>query len=281
MNKLFKSAIKKSISKYSDLAIDKVEEKILEKTSLDLNKIKDIAILVKDKAFDSKKEELEETDLLKLENINLSPIQNQCDDDKLFGYEDNSGNLIIDYKFESAGTFSEGLASVKINGKFGYINKLGKLVIPARYEFCGTFSEGLAPVKLEGKCGYINNKNSMVIYPQFDFADAFKEGMAVIGKSITDIENPINKFAKFQRKDPLAAGMLGLMAMTNPTVLLLSAAIGSVTKDTKFGYIDKQGNIIIECKYDSAEAFEKNEAKVKSQDTTYKIDNQGNIINII
>lgn len=49
-------------------------------------------------------------------------------------------------KYEDAGTFNNGLAPVKQNGKWGYIDTEGKTVIPFQYDIAGLFSEGFALV---------------------------------------------------------------------------------------------------------------------------------------
>ena len=41
--------------------------------------------------------------------------------DGLSGYIDINGNLIVDYQFNTARPFSEGLAAVEIDGKWAYI----------------------------------------------------------------------------------------------------------------------------------------------------------------
>ena len=49
-------------------------------------------------------------------------------------------------QYQDAGAFSNGLAPVKKNGKWGYIDTDNKTVIPFRYDVAGTFSEGYAVV---------------------------------------------------------------------------------------------------------------------------------------
>ena len=46
--------------------------------------------------------------------------------------------------YEDAGSFGEGLAAVKKDGKWGYIDKTGKAVIDFKYDYAGTFNEGYA-----------------------------------------------------------------------------------------------------------------------------------------
>ena len=65
---------------------------------------------------------------------------------------------MIPIKYDDADSFSEGLATVKLNDKYGFIDKTGKEVIPIKYDYAEGFSEGLAQVKLNNKWFYINQK---------------------------------------------------------------------------------------------------------------------------
>src|SRR3989339_1281909 len=85
--------------------------------------------------------------------------------DKKWGYIDKTGRIIIPFKFDGAGNFSEGLAAVYIKNKRGFIDKTGKLVIQPQNYWGFPFSSGMALVVLrdfkEGhlhmhKLGYIN-----------------------------------------------------------------------------------------------------------------------------
>lgn len=74
-------------------------------------------------------------------------------------YEYRTGDVIkevIPFIYDYLWNFSEGLASVELNGKWGFIDKTGKEVIPFIYDSVWYFSEGLAAVELNGKWGYIS-----------------------------------------------------------------------------------------------------------------------------
>ena len=71
-----------------------------------------------------------------------------CNDKGLWGYIDRSGNLVIDYQYSDARSFSNGLGAVKIAGKWGYISERGELVIDAVYEDAQPFRNGVTQVKL-------------------------------------------------------------------------------------------------------------------------------------
>ena len=145
-----------------------------------------------------------------------------------WGVIDKSGTIVIPAKYDDAGDFSEGLAVVKINGKWGFIDKSGTLVIPAKYVYAGSFNEGLARVKINGKWGFIDKTDTMVIPAKYDGAGSFSEGLAAV----------------------YIAG--------------------------KYGFIDKSGTIVIPAKYDDAWYFSNGKALVKLNGRKFFIDRNGN-----
>lgn len=105
---------------------------------------------------------------------------------KKFFILDKSGNSqevsdVIDLK-----GFSEGLAPFRAKDKlFGFMDPTGKIVIPAQYKTVGYFSNGLAWVKTEeGTVGYVDKSGKFVIDPVFVNAKEFdtKLGIARVKK---------------------------------------------------------------------------------------------------
>lgn len=87
---------------------------------------------------------------------------------------------------ESFSFFQEGLARVVKNGKFGYIDKTGEVIIDFDYEDAGHFSQGLAYyANSDGKYGYINKKGEIVISPKYDYAEEFNFNKQAIVADIT------------------------------------------------------------------------------------------------
>ncbi len=133
------------------------------------------------------------------------------------GFINKNGDIVIDYQFDEAGYFSEGLCAVGLNGKYGYINRKGKAAIDYVFDYArpfkegravvgkldnsfrihwgfidksgkatvdklfdeaGDFSEGLCVVKLDKKWGFVNNSGDFVIKNNFSSADSFINGLA-------------------------------------------------------------------------------------------------------
>lgn len=58
-----------------------------------------------------------------------------------WGFIDTEGNVVIDYQFENAKSFSNGLAAVCRNGKWGFINSDGKLAIDYIFDDAFAFNK--------------------------------------------------------------------------------------------------------------------------------------------
>ena len=84
-------------------------------------------------------------------------------DDEAYGLKqeyDKEGLLSnetwVSQQYDLVGSYANGLAYVKQNGKYGYINKSGEVVIPIRYDDAEKFEGGKAKVTKDGDSFYIN-----------------------------------------------------------------------------------------------------------------------------
>jgi hypothetical protein len=186
----------------------------------------------------------------------LWPVQQ----DKKWGYIDKTGKLIIPFKFDHAGDFSEGLAAVKLAGKYGYIDQTGKVVIPPRFDGGRPFSEGLAVVVichfdrkgeiLRYRYGYIDKSGTMVIQPRgveslkwlsmFFRGLAFSEGRACMKQGKLGFIDKTGKMvipARYNDVQPFSEGL------------------AAVKVKGKYGYINRSGKIVIPPQFNDAGPF--------------------------
>ena len=112
----------------------------------------------------------------------------------LWGWLSYKNKWIILPKYESAKSFSDGLAAVQLNNKWGFVNKTGKEVTPLKYDDVansssfsdalkkGSFSEGLAAVQLNKKWGFVNKTGKEVTPLKYDNVgySGFSEGLAPV-----------------------------------------------------------------------------------------------------
>ena len=227
--------------------------------------------------------------------------------DGKWGYIDKTGNIIIDFKYDEAGDFSEeGLAPVKNeNFKWGYIDTNGKTVIDFQYAEADEFNEGIAQVKndyqeylyidtngnsindstyKEGSIcsdgligvakdekhwGYIDKSGNTVIDYKYLEVSSFKDGVALVndnGNSIIIDKSGNTKLTgtnEYYIKSNYSQGLAGIQSkMTNG----------------KFGFINENGKIVIECEYDYYNDFSEglSAVRVGSKGKYGFIDKNGN-----
>ena len=78
-------------------------------------------------------------------------------------------------KYDWVGSFSEGLAKVKLGDKYGFIDKTGKEVVPPKYDDLVFFSKGLAKVELDGQWGLVDRTSKEIIPCVYDEEDLPKK----------------------------------------------------------------------------------------------------------
>lgn len=103
--------------------------------------------------------------------------------DGKYGFLNAFGATVVEPRFEQASILKEGRIAVMLDGKFGYADENGDIVIDFRFDSAGDFSEGLAAVSVGDKAGYIDALGAQAIPFGFDSAFAFSEGVAVIEKN--------------------------------------------------------------------------------------------------
>jgi len=226
------------------------------------------------------------------------------------GYIDSTGSFVIpwelnDFKYDLAGSFSEGLAKVapplsykeakeiiqdkklletfasifgkdenqqvySSNNPYGFINKKGKLIIKNKFSYAGDFHDGLVLAKSYGEnlYGFINTKGEFVIQAQYESAGSFSEGLAAVLKS--GKWGFINKANKM-RIEP---------GFDNADDF--SEGFAAVMQGEKYGFINNKGELLVKAKYDRVGKFSFGLAAVaKKEGYKYKwgfINSQGELI---
>jgi hypothetical protein len=93
-----------------------------------------------------------------------------------FGAIDYSGKIIIKPQFDLMGNFGDGLAPVYSNENklWGFVNQTGKLVMPYQYEDVRPFKFGYSAVKKEGRWGVISTGGKEILPFEYRKAPAPK-----------------------------------------------------------------------------------------------------------
>jgi len=192
------------------------------------------------------------------------------------GFINKTGQVVIDFEFDGASHFSDGIARVFYKDKVGCIDTKGNLVIPIQFEEMGQFSEGLAFVTIDDKQGYINKKGEIMIPPIFYEADSFQNGFAKVREDMFTGGSFINKEGR---------------RVLTKRVTLTSAyceELINCEENEKWGYMNIYGKIVIKPIFAYAHPFYEGKAAVsplplksehQSEDPFYGfIDRKGEII---
>lgn len=129
------------------------------------------------------------------------------------------------------------LLPVCIDGKWGYANSKGEMVILPQFQEATIFVDGLALVKQSEKYGYINDDGKFEINPIYEEGTIFSEGKA---------------FARLNDNEIVCIDNKGksLFVLTDvEKVSNFSQGKAAVCKDSKWGYIDKTGKVVIQYQF--------------------------------
>lgn len=80
-----------------------------------------------------------------------------------WGYTNREARLIINYQFDYAYSFTNGIAFVEKQAKMGAINTEGEVVIPIRYDDLTRFNDEFFIFKLGGNMGVLDDSGSQVV----------------------------------------------------------------------------------------------------------------------
>jgi hypothetical protein len=211
--------------------------------------------------------------------------------DTKWGYVDTNGKFVIAPQFDNARSFSEGLAAVEQNNKFGYIDTEGYLVIQAKYQEVGPFREGFAwvmtkkPFNLFGtgeygiplfaRFTYIDRTGKEIRQPFYaEHVRNFSEGLAAVrpGKTFGGCSEKVGYLntkgdwsikPQFDEADDFSEGL----AAVNHGAACHAGGT--------WGYIDKEGKVVLPFKYRFAGQFKNGRACVEEEGQWKSIDHRG------
>jgi len=155
-----------------------------------------------------------------------------------WGLIDKTGKEIVPPQYDKIGDFYDGLAKVWIAdleaenyylhgiGKWGFIDKTGREVVPVEYDKVGKFREGRIGVIKDGKLGFVDETGIIVIPPTYAYESESFETMA------------------WYQQDYMPFFSEGLAAIW-----------GGAEHDNQYGFIDRDGNVVIPFMYDHAVHF--------------------------
>lgn len=169
----------------------------------------------------------------------------------LFGCNDKASNDYLVYDFR---------------GKYGYVDRKGNVAIEPIFDNAKSFSEGLAWAEKDGKSGYIDCTGIFVIELDAKDGESFIDGFARVrmGDQNYDI---INK-----------KGEVVVNGKQFDYVRQMSEGMVVVSKNGKYGVLDRKGTQIAAPKFEECQDFSDGLAWVKIGKRWGCIDKNGNMV---
>ena len=159
------------------------------------------------------------------------------DDGARRGYINTSGTEVIPSTNDYTTMFKDGIALVKVHGQWGAVDRSGTYIVHPQYSKMHYFCDDLAAVYDGRKWGYVGRDGIMLIPPAYDEADDFHEGLTHVRAA----------------DDVLIIDKTGRIAFHLPAGLEFpwhfSAGIAPIIKDGKWGFIDRNGSIVVSPQY--------------------------------
>ncbi|MCI5655425.1 MAG: WG repeat-containing protein [Candidatus Pseudoruminococcus sp.] len=154
---------------------------------------------------------------------------------------------IFPFKVTEAGVYSQGYVAVKQNDKYTFYNSFAEKAF-GDYDYAGCFVNNKAAVKSGDKWFLVNEEGETV---SDEFTDiklaptgSYISGDVIIAKDSNQkysmYDSDFNKIGNLECEDMDYAADATLIAFKN---------------NGKWGYADKEGNIVIEPEYDNAKSF--------------------------
>lgn len=206
-----------------------------------------------------------------------------------YGYINKQGKFVIEPIYDEARDFSDGMASVKKDGKWGFVDVDGNVKIQLKFNNePKPFSDGRAFVQGTNlKWGVIDKEGNIIVEPIYDEVFPFSSGVAVVSK----LDEKWNRTYYIIDVNGKAVKTFSKAAKSNETISLwsgFSEGYAVAMKEYKKGFIDTKGNITVKCLYRELKPlssgmayFEKYDDKTKKLTKGF-IDKTGKeVINII
>lgn len=195
----------------------------------------------------------------------LAPVRSETDG---YFYIDATGATVGEAGFDSAEPLSDGRGAVRRGFLWGYVGEDGGLAIDLQYAAVGPFAEGLAPVRTAEGWRYIDRSGAFAFTTAFEEAGPFSEtGLAPVrelGSEVwkyVDRQGGIAINSTFEEAEPF------------------SEDVAAVQVDGQTGFIDPNGDWVVEPTLASAGVFSEGRAAVRfSNRWTYVRRDDGLII---
>ncbi len=176
---------------------------------------------------------------------NLRPIKNHGE--YYYINEEKYRKVVPEKEASYLGSFSSGYAPAEFSDGYAYIDKTGKIV-RSGYKFAGGFSRGIAAVQDQnGKWNVINSSFEKVVDAEFD--DVKLTDIGYCTETGMFFAKQGDKYTLYNNAgEAVAQGF-------EDAKLFVSKEPAAVKQNGKWGFVDTNGKIVVEPKYEEANSF--------------------------
>ena len=192
----------------------------------------------------------------------------------LWGMIDKNGNWLIPAEFDDINSFKNGNAIARKGDKYGIIDENGKWILEPNYEKLTLFESGLALATKDAKQGYVKEDGSWMDLPSgvikaYPFSDGYamikKEsgvgymntsGEEVVKAQYTKAHDWYGPFGRVLKVDQwcfVDAGGKEHPISNGQKLYAFHSDLACFKADDKYGYVDKNGSVVIKAIYDNVE----------------------------
>jgi hypothetical protein len=214
-----------------------------------------------------------------------------------FGSIDKAGRFVIQPDFDNLTEFCEGLACARFRDKYGYVNRSGAWAIAPQFDTARDFKNGVAKAKRDGKWCFVDLSGNIIFQCSYEHDElrGFTDGVAWVDRSIRvyaskcghevdscdgicDIDpcvcdhskrlcfdcsiicgDFINRTGKSILRDPRLTAVDRFREGLGVVKLETRSGAGSLAL---YGYVDNQGTVVIEPRFENAGRFKNGRAEV-------------------
>ncbi len=224
------------------------------------------------------------------------------DDGRLTVYEDGKagfldarGQVVVAPQYGYASWHHDGLAVVSVDGKDGYVDRDGAIVIAPQFDEASVFESGIAKVRVGDKWGVIDKQGKLVHDAVYDRLGQVRDGAlwavrgddclvltaagTILGGEPWDEVNQVAEDGLWPVRQGDEWGYLRpdgtVVALAYERALGFFGGVGRVMRDGRWGYVDRDGNLVIACAYTDAFGFVDGRAPVQTADGWQLVDLAG------
>ena len=211
----------------------------------------------------------EKLNLSKEDFMGCELVEIECDGK--YGFADKTGREVVAPIYDYVDNFCDGLAEVYREDESGcagcgVINEEGKEIVPTKYESIEILNNGLTAVTGEYELLGLYNEEGEVLfepyYNNYEYIGYFNEGFAIVhARNGTFTEGmPGQTFANVDYAFINERGKE--IAWAYECASEFNEGRAAVKRDGLWGFIDKEGNEIVELVYDQVRDFHEGRAAV-------------------